>query len=184
MPIGKHINRIAILALRRKAFPVTYFAAASTAIVPLALALILMSPASSVGGTTPTLSPSQAHTIALGLAQSAGDSTPAQIQSVRTTIGAGVKVIGPTSKLPNNNATISQWAIGPAYVEVIHGHFALSQVPRPRNVPPPTGSTLSVVIEAETGQIAFLGLNDSAHGPTSSELENLGKLETSPSGES
>src|ERR1700735_2893505 len=138
-------------------------------------ALTQGSPADNVASTN--ISPSQATAIALSVADSAGDQAITKVQSVTTTIGEGVTTIGPGAELSTTSA-ISQWAAEPAYVEVMQGQFSLAQVPRPKNAAMPTGSVLSLVINADTGAVAFTALNDSTHGPTSSELENLGALET------
>jgi hypothetical protein len=79
------------------------------------------------------------------------------------------------TQLPANpSPAMDQWLNAPAYVEVLHGHFTLGGAPHPPGADAPTGSALSLVIDAHTGQVSAITLRD--RGPDTAALSHLGTV--------
>jgi hypothetical protein len=154
-------------------------AVALAAVASLAmLGVTLTSAAASennASGQAVDLSATQARAAALSLAGKSG--AVAESESVATTVGEATAAIAPAAQTSIGNSAASQWASEPAYLEVMHGSFTLDEVPRPSGASAPTGSTLSMVIGAESGEVAFVALNES--GPTPASMAQLGTVSRS-----
>lgn len=99
---------------------------------------------------SPRLSESQIRSIALGFASSFGDPTPSSVEYVQNRRDQVVHVAF--------GATVPDARL--VDLIVVRGHFVLDGVPRPLGAPAPTGSCLLLVIDAATGQLTDLGVQD------------------------
>jgi hypothetical protein len=143
--------------------------------------------ASSTGADGSTKPPSEASAlsnteltnIALDEARTAGDENPIELQTVDTDVLGGAMTIDPAAKVTPESATAmqQQWLYQKAVLEVLHGHFTLTNADLPSGASAPTGSVLSLVVATETGAIAFRALTNS--GPSQQALEVLGTVSAS-----
>ena len=116
-------------------------------------------------GAQPPLSATVVLNIAQTLAEQAGDPTPTLIQHVE----------GTRAQL---NASDSGGVVsGPeaSYLIAERGSFVANGFPRPAGSPVPTGSVITIIIDAVTGQITDEGIENrypklSALGPVATDL--------------
>jgi hypothetical protein len=99
------------------------------------------------------LSPASLAAIASGMAAATGESTPAAIQSVETTRADAVYAASQGDTISSSEEV---------FLISMEGHFTASSVPRPPGAPAPTGTVLTAVVDASTGQVTDWGLSANA----------------------
>jgi hypothetical protein len=109
----------------------------------------------------PVLSDAALHKVALASAARAGDTAPTSIAAVNTTLGAAI------SSEPHNAAvqpTPETEALNSSAVVLVimHGHFTLNHEPIPQGAVAPTGSVLTLGVDAHTGAVELERLQDAA----------------------
>jgi hypothetical protein len=122
----------------------------------------------------PELDTTQLDAIALDAAQAAGDGTPTELEVVSTSARSGVQAIDPSAEPVAETSEAREWLGTHVVLDVMHGHFELEDSSLPAQAKAPTGSILSLLIDADTGAIMFRGLNDT--GPSQQSLEALGEV--------
>jgi hypothetical protein len=104
------------------------------------------------------------------------DARPTAQASVATTRGAALRVLMPGSGTAAGSPVglEAKEAPTPVFVETFKGSFRLADVPTPSRQSAPTGTALTVLIEANTGYVAGIELDDEP--PTQSALARLGTV--------
>jgi hypothetical protein len=110
--------------------------------------IVTLVPGSSAASTS--LTQAQITGIALGFAANAGDPTPTLVEHVETTRSQAVEAS--SADTVQNNAA--------SYLIAMRGNFVLQDAPRPPGAAAPTGSVLTLVIDAQTGQLTDIGVQD------------------------
>jgi hypothetical protein len=137
--------------------------------------LTTASPPTTASPSTRGTNNTEPQAVALGAARSAGDPSPTELQTVKTTAIAGATTLSPPgSEAPTENAAARATLNKKADLVVLHGHFTLSSASVPRGASAPTGSVLSLVVDEETGAIVFTALTNRA--PSAHSLEALGQV--------
>lgn len=103
---------------------------------------------------------------ALRTAAADGESAPTGMEEASGTLGQAGLVLDPRdgqAGLPEitDPRTGKPWAESAVYVVTMHGHFT-SSGPVPRNAAVPTGTVLSMVIDAKSGFVVARSLSDTA----------------------
>jgi hypothetical protein len=103
------------------------------------------------------------NTAITAAAQRYGESAPTGIEEAASSFGAAVRVLDPTATPPvvTDPETGKPWAESKVDVISMHGHFAYGG-PSPVNRPAPTGTALTVIVEADTGAVVSESLSDTA----------------------
>lgn len=114
-----------------------------------------------------TISPSQVDAIALSVAAQNGDRSPTSVQTVQTTHTAAYSLLWPGA---GNEADTT-----PAYVTTMKGSFTANNGLLPAGAPAPTGNVLTIVVNAQTGQM--MDLNLSNRTPDLSQLGTVMNME-------
>jgi hypothetical protein len=107
----------------------------------------------------PTMS--QIQEAAHQVAAKSGELAPTEIETTSGTLAQAARVIDPQGSAPNmtDPRTGEPWADSPVYVVTERGHFTYSG-PTPKSRPAPTGTVLTVVIDAKSGQVVAEALNN------------------------
>jgi hypothetical protein len=92
--------------------------------------------------------------------QAGGGVTPKSIAVYSTTEATAMAVAEPQASLPSS-ASSSALLAEPVYVDVMSGHFALTDAPVPPGASAPTGENLVVVANAITGHVLNIALTPS-----------------------
>ena len=100
--------------------------------------------------------------VARDTARSFGESAPNSITTVSSSRAAALRAVAPGDTVNEN---------GGAYVITMHGTFAGDAIPRPRGGAAPTGTVLSLVVDATSMQVT-----DYALGTTAPKLAALGTV--------
>ncbi len=111
----------------------------------------------------PTLSESRLLAIAQGAAAEGGDANPSLIQHA-----AGRRF---EANLIAGGDEVFEWNW--SYLIAIRGHFSFSDAPRPAGAPPPSGSVITLVLDAASGEVADTGVSN-----TYPDLARLGPVRT------
>jgi hypothetical protein len=94
-------------------------------------------------------------------ARQADDSSPSSIGLLSGTLRQAAEAIDPQfTAPPSTSAGITKWYQSQVDVLVLHGHFTLPTAPRPSGVSAPTGTVLTLVVDAHTGAIDGERLDD------------------------
>jgi hypothetical protein len=96
-------------------------------------------------------------------AAEAGDPSPTSIQHSAVATRAQANLVDSGDVVPGDN---------PSYLIAMRGHF-VSNGPRPQGAASPTGSVMTLVVDATTGKVADVGLED-----TYPDLAKLGPVVT------
>lgn len=124
----------------------------------------------------PLLSDSQLATIAYREAALANEPSPASVRAVDTTLKSAEEiqpnVVMPASSTPSVVAMEGSAVV----VIVMHGSFTLTNARVPLGSPPPTGSVLTIVVDAHTGQLETRAV-DNEEPPHISALGSTRELE-------
>jgi len=115
------------------------------------------------GGQKPTAT--NLASIATTMAAGAGESLPSDVQSFETTHGPAVRQAtgGDTVQPAGEDVSLIR----------MHGQFTADGAPRPPGAPAPTGTVMTVVVDATTGKVT-----DSSLGDTQPDLAPLGTATT------
>ena len=116
----------------------------------------------SASPTTTTLSNSQIESIALAYAASFGDSNPTSIQYVESARNQAVLLASAGDVVQDTRD---------AYLIVVQGSFVDDSALVPAGASAPTGSVFTLVVDAQTGQLTDLGVQDNVP-----ELSSLGRV--------
>lgn len=111
-----------------------------------------------------TLAAEQLHSSALASASAQGDSSPAGMESVKSNLRSVLEALTNNAALPSPSSIAGPWLESPAYLVSMTGDFTYSG-PIPAGASDPTGTVLSLAINAHTGQV---------------EGEHLGGLNSAP----
>jgi hypothetical protein len=124
------------------------------------------------------LSLDQLKSRVLAIASLQGDAEPSDIQAVSTNRGDALQATNDGAALPNTSGSqvwagpLKTWYGQQAYVVTAHGHFT-GDVPTPAGSTGPTGTVLTLVLDAHSGAVSMLGIDKT--GPSTS-LGNLGAV--------
>jgi hypothetical protein len=106
-------------------------------------------------------SPAQIVETALHDAARYGEHSPTGVEETSSTLGAAAQVIeaGETEPTITDQRTGKPWTESPVDVVTMHGHFTYWG-PTPSNEPPPTGTVLTIMVDAESGAVVSENLGD------------------------
>jgi hypothetical protein len=125
------------------------------------------------------LSKAQLTGVVQKIAAEQGDADPTDIQAVATERGAGLSATNPGAKLPDTSGSqawetaLKTWYGQKAYLVTLHGEFT-GNVSTPAGDTTPTGSVLTLILDAYTGKITMMGLNKTQ---PSLDMSSLGPVE-------
>jgi hypothetical protein len=105
----------------------------------------------------------QMQETALHIAAESGDADPSGIEEAKSTLGTVSHVIEPQGTGPTitDPETGKPWSESPVYVVTMRGHFTYDG-PAPRGGSIPTGTSLTVTINPQTGALVSESLSESA----------------------
>jgi hypothetical protein len=134
--------------------------------------------ASGVVLSGPEISGTEADTIAREYAETqAGDPNPTSQLATKTIRSSATATIMHGSGLPASAPTaLKEWNEASVYVETMHGRFTLSKVSVPEGEPAPSGTVLSLVIDAHTAQVSSIAVTSEAEAPSRQALEQIGNV--------
>jgi hypothetical protein len=141
----------------RTACPLARAAAALACVLAvvsgLATAGCAVSPAGG-GSPVPALAISRLTVIGSRAAKANGDAAPLWMTAVLTTHAKALTSATPGDFVPGADGV-------PVYLVTLRGHFAADAAPGPLGAPAPTGTYLSIVVDARTFQVLDFGLSPS-----------------------
>lgn len=115
--------------------------------------------------------------IAPTAAKNAGDPAATGIAAVQTTVAKGLAAMSPSYQGPTGASPgLAAYMNNPAYLVVMHGHFALPTSSLPSGGAHPTGTVLEVLIDAHSGHAESLSLSKAVATP----LSRLGAVTALP----
>jgi hypothetical protein len=147
------------------------FILGGTAVVAMAAAALVFATAGS-GSTPGPMSAAQIKSLVTTDAAEAGDNTPTDISysALVTRNQANAVSSGAWIGPPYGSAT-------GFYLVVAHGNFTATDAPIPNGVAVPTGTVMTLVVNATTGEVT-----DSGIGNTTPDMSTLGPVTTIASG--
>jgi co-chaperonin GroES (HSP10) len=80
-----------------------------------------------------------------------GEMKPKSVKHVESTRGQAVFEASGGDSVPSDQDV---------YLVIVHGHFVAADAPRPPGTPAPTGSVMTLVMDATTGDITDFGVSD------------------------
>jgi hypothetical protein len=106
--------------------------------------------------------PAQLVEVALHVATKYGETGPTGIEEASSTFGAARHVLAPNETIPaiTDPLTGKPLTESPVAVVTMHGHFTYWG-PTPPQEPPPTGTVLTIVVDAESGRVLSENLGTS-----------------------
>lgn len=107
-----------------------------------------------VSGQATAITDGQAVGLARAVAAQDGENAPSAIEMVRSTHALALRYVDPGETTTADDGNV--------VVLVLHGHFTASQGPHPPGAAPPSGSVMTLVLDAASGQLRDLGLVDAA----------------------
>ncbi len=117
--------------------------------------------------TGPMLSTAALKSRVLQIAAADGEAAPTDIQAVALQRGSAIDAANPETSLPNTTgtqpwaSTLRTWYGQQAYLVTLHGKFT-ADVPAPPGSVGPTGTVLTLVLDAQTGAVTMIGLDKTA----------------------
>jgi hypothetical protein len=144
-------------------------------------------PASSALATLPhssaasTISTSELKTRAVALAANLGEPDPSSIEVAKAPRGQAIAAVTPGISFIETGEQ-KEWLSGSTYAVVIHGHFESAATPPSAErtegqVSPKPFTTLSVVIDAKTGEVSTFNLTEAnQQQPAISQLGDVSTL--------
>jgi hypothetical protein len=130
---------------------------------------------SQVASSPPSVA--QVQAAALRIAAGNGEADPSGMEEVESTVGTVAHVVEPngTGPMIDDPETGKPWSETQVYAVTMRGHFTFNG-PVPRGRPAPTGTSLTVMINARTGALVSETLNDSVPNmhAISSNVTSLG----------
>ncbi len=104
-------------------------------------------------------------------AAASGDASPTSVEEVSCSLGEAARAIEPGSEGPAvvDPLTGKPWPDSQVYLVSMHGHFVIDAA-APRGHPAPSGTVLTIMIEASSGLVVGRSLSKS-----SPDLSSLGK---------
>jgi hypothetical protein len=95
-------------------------------------------------------------------AQRGGDAAPGRQQAFAASRGEATAAIFPggEEQVATAGKELGPWYASPVYVEVLHGRFTFAAAPRPAGEKAPTGSVLTEIVDAKTGQISAVAVTN------------------------
>jgi hypothetical protein len=158
-----------------------YWVANNCSFGPLAQAQIAQTPAPEPGEgyTAPTgseMSESQLDSVAMKIASEARESAPTDVTVVHTDRRDAMAALDESSTIPSASqaSALAPWLSGAVDLITMHGHFGPS-VPKPQGSPTVTGTVLTAVVDARTGELT--GFRVGEQGPSSEAIAALGGSE-------
>jgi hypothetical protein len=111
----------------------------------------------------PGLTAPQIQAIVVDLASRNGENSPTEIRAVRTTRGTANALILPGETVGDQSHDV--------YAIALNGHFTGYLASRPPGAPAPTGTVMTMAIDATTGQLLDWGIQN-----TRPDLSSAGAL--------
>jgi hypothetical protein len=133
-----------------------------------ALAVVVLSSGAtrSSGATVSPVSVSQIKSIALDIAKANGDAQPSSIEMSAQTTREQANWVSSRDDIPAKSGGTDI-----SYLVVEHGHFAVANSEGLPGSPTPTGTVLTLVINARTGHVTDFGVQN-----TTPHLASLGAI--------
>jgi hypothetical protein len=155
-----------------------YWVANNCSFGPLVQPQIAQTPAPEPGegytaSTGPEMNESQLDSVAMKLANEARESDPSDVTVVHTDRRHAMAALDATSTIPSASQApaLAPWLSGPAVLITMHGHFGPS-VPKPQGSPTVTGTVMSAVVDARTGQLTAFKVGE--QGPSNEAIASMG----------
>lgn len=112
--------------------------------------------------TGPLLSDADVHSLALREAVRAGDSNPSAVLAVDTTLTNAERAVEPQAVIPETaTGGAANFEHSAVSLVVLHGNFTLFAARVPRGRPAPTGTVLSLAVDAHTGAVDMRSIQTS-----------------------